>query len=133
VNVRRLCLFLERSIDEGTQWVVFEPNDSKLWARVTAAISLFMRDQWRPGALLGKTEEKAYFVKCDRSTMTQDDIDNGRLICEIGVALVRPAEFVVFRILQNTGKRGALLSARCQIAESRGDSAETANRIPLRL
>ena len=104
VNVRRLCLFLERSIDEGTQWVVFEPNDSKLWARVTAAISLFMRDQWRLGALLGNTEEKAYFVKCDRSTMTQDDIDNGRLICEIGVALVRPAEFVVFRILQNTGK-----------------------------
>jgi phage tail sheath protein FI len=104
VNVRRLCLFLERSIDEGTQWVVFEPNDSKLWARVTAAISLFMRDQWRLGALLGNTEEKAYFVKCDRSTMTQDDIDNGRLVCEIGVALVRPAEFVVFRILQNTGK-----------------------------
>ena len=104
MNVRRLCLFLERSIDEGTQWVVFEPNDSKLWARVTAAISLFMRDQWRLGALLGNTEEKAYFVKCDRSTMTQDDIDNGRLICEIGVALVRPAEFVVFRILQNTRK-----------------------------
>jgi len=104
VNVRRLFLFLERSIDEGTQWVVFEPNDKPLWAQVTDAIRLFLRGQWRLGALLGNTEDKAYFVRCDETTMTQDDIDNGRLICEVGVAPVRPAEFVVFRIFRHTAK-----------------------------
>ena len=102
VNVRRLFIFLERSIDEGTQWAVFEPNDKPLWAQVADAIRVFLRGQWRLGALVGSTEDKAYFVKCDETTMTQDDVDNGRLICEIGVAPVRPAEFVVFRILQHT-------------------------------
>jgi phage tail sheath protein FI len=102
VSVRRLFIFLERSIYEGTQWVVFEPNDPRLWARVTDTITLFLRTQWRQGALFGRTEEQAFFVKCDESTMTQDDIMNGRLICEIGIAPVRPAEFVVFRIFQNT-------------------------------
>jgi phage tail sheath protein FI len=102
VSVRRLFIFLERSIYEGTQWVVFEPNDPRLWARVTDTVTLFLRTQWRQGALFGRTEEQAFFVKCDESTMTQDDIMNGRLICEIGIAPVRPAEFVVFRIFQNT-------------------------------
>lgn len=98
VNVRRLFIFLERSIYEGTKWVVFEPNDEKLWARVRDTIRLFLRAQWRSGALLGAKEEEAFFITCDPSTMTQDDIVNGRLICEIGVAPVRPAEFVIFRI-----------------------------------
>lgn len=102
VSVRRLFIFLERSIYEGTQWVVFEPNDARLWARVVDTITLFLRTQWRQGALFGRAETEAYFVKCDESTMTQDDILNGRLICEIGIAPVRPAEFVVFRIFQNT-------------------------------
>jgi len=102
VSVRRLFIFLERSIYEGTQWVVFEPNDARLWARVVDTITLFLRTQWRLGALFGRTEAEAYFVKCDESTMTQDDILNGRLICEIGIAPVRPAEFVIFRIFQNT-------------------------------
>ena len=98
VPVRRLFIYLERSIYEGTQWVVFEPNDERLWARVKDTIRLFLRAQWRAGALVGQTEEDAFFITCDRTTMTQDDIVNGRLICEIGIASVRPAEFVIFRI-----------------------------------
>jgi phage tail sheath protein FI len=104
VSVRRLFIFLERSIYEGTQWVVFEPNDERLWARVTDTIRLFLRSQWRLGALFGRTEQEAFFITCDRTTMTQDDILNGRLICEIGIAPVRPAEFVIFRIFQNTAE-----------------------------
>jgi uncharacterized protein len=104
VSVRRLFIFLERSIYEGTQWVVFEPNDDRLWARVIDTIRLFLRTQWRLGALFGRTEQEAFFITCDRTTMTQDDILNGRLICEIGIAPVRPAEFVVFRIFQNTAE-----------------------------
>jgi phage tail sheath protein FI len=104
VSVRRLFIFLERSIYENTQWVVFEPNDDRLWARVIDTIRLFLRTQWRLGALFGRTEEEAFFITCDRTTMTQDDILNGRLICEIGIAPVRPAEFVVFRIFQNTAE-----------------------------
>jgi len=104
VSVRRLFIFLERSIYEGTQWVVFEPNDDRLWARVIDSTRLFLRTQWRLGALMGRTEQEAFFITCDRTTMTQDDILNGRLICEIGIAPVRPAEFVIFRIFQNTAE-----------------------------
>jgi len=104
VNIRRLFIFIERSIDRGLQWVVFEPNDNLLWGRVKDTIRLFLRSQWRRGALLGRTEEEAFFVTCDRTTMTQDDILNGRLICEIGIAPVKPAEFVIFRICQLTGE-----------------------------
>lgn len=104
VSVRRLFIFLERSIYEGTQWVVFEPNDERLWERVKDTIRLFLRTQWRNGALMGRSEEEAFLIACDRSTMTQDDILNGRLICEIGIAPVRPAEFVIFRIFQNTAE-----------------------------
>jgi phage tail sheath protein FI len=103
INVRRLFLFLEESIDEGTQWVVFEPNDEKLWARVRQTITQFLTRVWKDGALMGTTPEEAFFVKCDRTTMTQDDLDNGRLIVLIGVAPVKPAEFVIFRIAQWAG------------------------------
>jgi len=107
VNVRRLFNFLEESIDEGTQWVVFEPNDEKLWARVRRTITEFLTRVWRDGALMGTKPEEAFFVKVDRSTMTQDDIDNGRLVVLIGVAPVKPAEFVVFRIAQvSSGSEG---------------------------
>lgn len=102
VNVRRLFIFLERSIYEGTQWVVFEPNDERLWARVVDTIRLFLRQQWRQGALMGATEDDAFQIACDRSTMTQEDILNGRLICQVGIAPVRPAEFVIFQIYQDT-------------------------------
>jgi len=102
VNVRRLFLFLEASIDRGTQWVVFEPNNEALWDRVRQTIESFLFGVWASGALMGSTPEEGYFVKCDRSTMTQNDIDNGRLVCEIGVAPTYPAEFVIFRIGQFT-------------------------------
>jgi uncharacterized protein len=103
VNVRRLFIFLEESIDQGTQWAVFEPNDDRLWAQIIQAVSAFLTNVWRDGALFGRTAEEAFFVKCDRTTMTQDDIDNGRLIMIIGVAPVKPAEFVIIRIGQFAG------------------------------
>jgi phage tail sheath protein FI len=102
VNVRRLFIFVEQSIDRGTQWVVFEPNDEPTWARVRRSITNFLITVWRNGALMGTTQDEAFFVKCDRTTMTQDDIDNGRLICYVGIAPVKPAEFVIFRISQKT-------------------------------
>ncbi len=103
VNVRRLFIFVEESIEEATQWVVFEPNDEPLWARVRRSVSDFLTRLWMDGMLQGKTKEEAYFVKCDRTTMTQADIDNGKLIMLIGIAPVKPAEFVIFRIGQWTG------------------------------
>ncbi len=98
VNVRRLMIFIEASIDRGLQWVVFEPNAEPLWARVVRSVSNFLRQVWRNGALEGTKPEEAFFVKCDRTTMTQTDIDQGRLICLVGVAPVKPAEFVIVRI-----------------------------------
>ena len=107
INVRRLFIFLEESIEDGTQWVVFEPNNEKLWARVRQTITQFLTRVWRDGALMGTTPGEAFFVRCDRTTMTQDDIDNGRLIVLIGVAPVKPAEFVIFRIAQWQGGSAA--------------------------
>ncbi len=103
INVRRLFIFTEKSIERGTQWVVFEPNDEPLWARVRRSVGDFLTRLWMDGMLQGATKEQAYFVRCDRTTMTQADIDNGRLICLIGIAPVKPAEFVIFRIGQWTG------------------------------
>jgi len=103
VNVRRTLIFLEASIDRGTQWVVFEPNAPDTWERLTDSITAFLTTQWREGALFGLKVEDSFFVRCDETTMTADDIQNGRLICHIGVAIVRPAEFVIFRIEQTTG------------------------------
>ena len=102
VNVRRLFIFLEESIKANTNWVVFEPNDERLWARVKRTIDGFLRTMWRDGALAGSAESDAFFCNIGPSTMSQDDIDNGRLICVIGVAPVKPAEFVIFRITQKT-------------------------------
>ena len=105
VNVRRTFIFVERSIDEGTQWVVFEPNDQNLWARVRQTVSAFLNGLWRNGILEGATAEDAFYVACDRGvTMTQEDIENGRLVCEVGIAPVYPAEFVVFRIQKYTAE-----------------------------
>lgn len=103
VNVRRLFIFLEESIKANTNWVVFEPNDEKLWSRVKRTIDGFLRGVWRDGALAGTTEAEAFYCEIGPSTMSQSDIDNGRLICVIGVAPVKPAEFVIFRITQKTG------------------------------
>ena len=105
VNLRRYFAYLERSIDRGTQWAVFEPNGEQLWGNVRRTISDFLLNEFQMGALLGDKPDKAYFVKCDRSTMTQNDLDNGRLVVLIGVAALRPAEFVIFRIGQWTADR----------------------------
>ena len=102
VNLRRYFAYLERSIDRGTQWTVFEPNGDALWANVRRTVEDFLLNEWQMGALPGDKPEKAFFVRCDRSTMTQNDLDNGRLVCLIGVAPLRPAEFVIFRIGQWT-------------------------------
>jgi phage tail sheath protein FI len=102
VNVRRYFNYLEASIDRGTQWAVFEPNGERLWANVRTTIADFLYNEWVTGALLGSKPDQAFFVRCDRSTMTQNDLDNGRLVCLVGVAALKPAEFVIFRIGQKT-------------------------------
>lgn len=107
VNVRRYFIYLEQSIYDGLQWVVFEANGEPLWEAVRQTITNFLLNSWRSGALMGTKLEEAFFVRCDSSTMTQNDIDNGRLIAEIGVAPVRPAEFVIIRIGLWTASRCA--------------------------
>lgn len=106
INVRRLFIFIEESIKANTNWAVFEPNDEQLWIRVKRTIDVFLTGLWRGGSLAGSSTSEAFFVDIGRSTMSQDDIDNGRLICVIGVAPVKPAEFVIFRITQKTSEAG---------------------------
>ncbi len=103
VNVRRLFNFLEESILEGTEWVVFESNDLDLWQRIRRTVGAFLLGQWRNGALFGETPEQAFYVKCDRETNPDDVIESGMVVIEVGVAPVRPAEFVVFHVRQLTG------------------------------
>ncbi len=104
INVRRLFIYLEESIKANTNWVVFEPNDVGLWSRVKRTIETFLEGVWKSGALVGGSASDAFFVDIGPNTMTKDDIDNGRLICVIGVAPVKPAEFVIFKITQKTGE-----------------------------
>ena len=105
VKIRRYLAFLEQSLQAGTQFAVFEPNGEALWASVRRTVEDFLFAQWKSGALQGSRPEEAYFVHCDRTTMTQNDLDNGRLVCEVGVAPTKPAEFVIFRIGQWTGDK----------------------------
>ncbi len=100
INVRRTLLFLRESIDEGTQWVVFEPNTPALWQKLTRNITAFLTNVWRAGALFGTTQQEAFYVKCDAETNPPELRDLGQVVTEIGVAIVRPAEFVIFRISQ---------------------------------
>jgi Bacteriophage tail sheath protein len=100
INVRRLFNYIAESIMEGTQWSVFEPNDERLWMQLRIAASNFLMRTWREGALFGSTPEQAFFVKCDAETNPPDVIEAGQVICEIGIAPVKPAEFVVFRLSQ---------------------------------
>ncbi|MFI1887841.1 phage tail sheath family protein [Streptomyces jumonjinensis] len=100
LNVRRLFNYLEESILLGTQWVVFEPNDDRLWSSIRRNVIAFLTEEWRRGALFGRTAEEAFYVKCDRDNNPQESIDLGQVVCEIGVAPVKPAEFVVFRLAQ---------------------------------
>ncbi|WP_406474249.1 phage tail sheath family protein [Streptomyces platensis] len=108
LNVRRYFNYLEESILIGTQWVVFEPNDAALWARIRRNISAFLVNEWRSGALFGQRPEDAFYVKCDAETNPVESVDLGRVVCEIGIAPVKPAEFVVFRLAQFSGGGGEL-------------------------
>jgi hypothetical protein len=103
INVRRLLNFLRESIDEGTQWVVFEPNDPSLWAKITRNVTAFLTNVWRAGALFGSTPQEAFYVKCDAETNPPALRDLGQVVTEIGVSVVKPAEFVIFRISQWAG------------------------------
>ena len=98
--VRRLALFIENSIDQGTRWAQFEPNDEPLWAAIRLSVGTFLHELFRAGAFAGTTPRDAYFVRCDSGTMSQNDIDNGTLNVLIGIAPVKPAEFVLLRIQQ---------------------------------
>jgi hypothetical protein len=100
INVRRLFNYLEKSIERGTQWVVFEPNDMDLWGRIRRTITAFLSRAWRDGALFGATPSEAFFVKCDTETNPPDVIDAGQVVCLVGICPVKPAEFVVFKLSQ---------------------------------
>jgi phage tail sheath protein FI len=100
INVRRTLIYIRKSIDQGTQWVVFEPNDRSLWAKIIRNVTAFLTVVWRDGALFGSTPQEAFYVKCDDETNPPENRDLGRVTTEIGVAIVRPAEFVIFRITQ---------------------------------
>lgn len=106
INIRRLFIYVEESIKANTNWVVFEPNDTTLWSRVRITITTFLENIWRSGMLAGTSPSEAFFVEIGTTTMTKDDILNGRLICNIGIAPVRPAEFVIFRVSQYTAEAG---------------------------
>ncbi|MFF1599446.1 phage tail sheath subtilisin-like domain-containing protein [Streptomyces mirabilis] len=108
LNIRRYFNYLEESILIGTQWVVFEPNDHALWARIRRNVSAFLVNEWRNGALFGSRPEEAYYVKCDEETNPPESVDLGRVICEIGIAPVKPAEFVIFRLAQFSSGSGEL-------------------------
>ncbi|MFB9538890.1 MULTISPECIES: phage tail sheath subtilisin-like domain-containing protein [Streptomyces] len=108
LNIRRYFNYLEESILIGTQWVVFEPNDHNLWARIRRNISAFLVNEWRDGALFGQRPEEAYYVKCDDETNPPESVDVGRVVCEIGIAPVKPAEFVIFRLAQFSSGGGEL-------------------------
>jgi phage tail sheath protein FI len=108
LNIRRYFNYLEESILIGTQWVVFEPNDHALWARIRRNISAFLVNEWRAGALFGRRAEEAFYVKCDEETNPPESVDVGRVVCEIGIAPVKPAEFVIFRLAQFASGSGEL-------------------------
>ncbi|NEP36733.1 MULTISPECIES: phage tail sheath subtilisin-like domain-containing protein [unclassified Moorena] len=107
INVRRLFNYLRESIDEGTQWMVFEPNNPELWAQITRNINAFLTNVWSTGALFGNTPEEAFYVKCDEETNPPEVRDLGQVVTEIGVAVTKPAEFVIFRLSQWAGPSGS--------------------------
>lgn len=100
ISVRRTMSYIAKSVEIGTQWAVFEPNDQHLWAKVTRSINSFLEKLWREGALYGNAKDEAFYVKCDEELNTPETIRLGRLYVEIGVSPVRPAEFIIFRISQ---------------------------------
>ena len=111
INVRRVFLYIKESIDEGTQWVVFEPNDYSLWGKITLNVSAFLTNVWRSGALFGATAQEAFYVKCDEETNPSEVRELGQVVIEVGVAITRPAEFVIFRIYSVGRTKECLSSA----------------------
>jgi len=107
INVRRLFNYVSESIMEGTQWSVFEPNDQRLWTALKISAGHFLTRVWRSGALFGASPGQAFYVKCDAETNPPDVVEAGQVICEIGIAPVKPAEFVIFRLSQFTGGAGS--------------------------
>lgn len=105
MKIRRYLARLKHSLRKATKWAVFEPNDPILWATVRSTLEVLLLQEWQSGSLIGRTPNQAFFVRCDRTTITQNDLDRGRLICLIGVALIKPAEFVIFRIGQWTADK----------------------------
>jgi len=105
VNVRRQFIFIEQSLSQGLRWAVFQNNGPTLWGRVVQSVDGFLTREWLTGSLHGKKKDDAFFVRCDSTTMTQNDLDNGRLVALVGIAPVRPAEFVVLRISIQTKKK----------------------------
>jgi hypothetical protein len=122
LNVRRLSLFVVKSIEKGIQWTVFEPNDEATWASIRLSINEFLSGLWRSGALNGSSQDEAFFVNCDRTSMTQEDIDEGRLICHIGIAPIEPARFLTFKITHHTGGQGERHESEDIAEAKRGDS-----------
>jgi len=105
VNIRRLVAYIEQSLHQGLQWTVFENNGPALWAAVRSTIEGFLTNLWQSGSLVGKKQQDAFFVRCDQTTMTQNDIDAGRLVAIVGFAPLCPAEFIVLQITALTGKK----------------------------
>src|SRR4051794_35233469 len=105
INVRRLFILIRKSVEKYVQWVVFEPNEPSLWKKIVRSVDVFLGDLWKQGALLGNAQDEAYYVKCDEETNPPEARDVGQLMCEIGVAPVKPAEFIVVRIHQWTRER----------------------------
>ncbi len=102
IPIRRLALHIESSLIRGTQWAVFEPNDANLWSSIRSSVSNFLHQLWREGAFPGATANESFFVRCDRSTMTQADLDSGRLVIQVGFAPLKPAEFIMLQLSQKT-------------------------------
>lgn len=105
VNVRRFTIYIEQSLSQGLQWVVFQNNTPALWSRAANAIASFLNNQWLQGSLHGSKKQEAYFVVCNNTTMSQNDLDNGRLVALVGFAPVSPAEFVIIQIGIQTKKK----------------------------
>jgi phage tail sheath protein FI len=105
INVRRLFILVRKSVEKYAQWVVFEPNEPALWKKIVRSVEVFLGDLWTEGALVGATRDEAYYVKCDEETNPREAREAGQLVCEIGIAPVKPAEFIVVRIQQWTRER----------------------------
>jgi phage tail sheath protein FI len=126
INVRRLFILIRKSVERYAQWVVFEPNEPSLWKRLSRTIDVFLADMWTAGALVGGTKEEAFYVKCDEETNPPEARDVGQLLCEIGIAPVVPAEYIIVRVTQFTRERTDAEAAELAEQESAAAAAEAA-------